>query len=164
MKKMLKRDFVGRRARLTRQITNGAGTILDAGEIVKIDGAYRGRFSIDTVTTCKHCYRRQRVGISQVHESDFELIDETQVTHSPATATFAHFEQVDDYGDPVDDRTLRNAINAAIRPLGYKLHATMTLQQVREMVQGINVIEAKARRADRVPEPELLEFGGQSRP
>jgi hypothetical protein len=81
-KKMLKRDFVGRRARLTRQISNGAGTILDKGEIVKIDGTYRGRFSIETVTTCKHCYRRQKVGISQVHESDFTLIDEeAQVTN-----------------------------------------------------------------------------------
>lgn len=163
VKKMLKRDFVGRKARLRREISNGAGTILDAGEIVKIDGTYRGRFSIDTITTCNHCYRRKRVGISQVSENDFELIDEAQVTHSAATATFAHFEQIDD-SNAVDDRTLRNAINAALRPLGYKLHATMDLNQVREMAQGLNVIEAKARRADRIPEPELLEFGGQSRP
>jgi hypothetical protein len=40
--------------------------ILDIGEIVKIDGTYRGRFSIETIVKCKHCYRRQKVGISQV--------------------------------------------------------------------------------------------------
>jgi hypothetical protein len=76
MAKMLKRDFVGRKARLRRQITNGRGDILDPGEIVKIDGTYRGRFSIETITTCSHCYRRKKVNISQVHESDFTLIDE----------------------------------------------------------------------------------------
>jgi hypothetical protein len=82
MTKMLKRDFVGRRAELTRPIQNGAGVILDIGEIVKIDGTYRGRFSIETIVTCKHCYRRQKVSISQVPESDFKLIDEeAQVTN-----------------------------------------------------------------------------------
>ena len=74
--KMLKRDFVGRQARLTRQISNGRGDILDAGETVKIDGTYRGRFSIETVVKCPHCYRRQKVSVSQVSERDFELIDD----------------------------------------------------------------------------------------
>jgi len=82
-KKMLKRDFVGRMAKLTRQITNGRGDILDPGEIIKIDGTYRGRFSIETVTTCSHCYRRKKVCVSQVSENDFRLLgEEVQITMS----------------------------------------------------------------------------------
>lgn len=83
MAKMLKRDFVGRKARLLREIRNGRGEILDVGEVVKIDGTYRGRFTIETITTCSHCHRRKKVVVSQVHESDFKLINTEEDDQTP---------------------------------------------------------------------------------
>lgn len=55
---------------------------------------------------------------------------------------FANIEKVDDTF--VTDRQLRDAITAAIRPLGYKLHCTLTKRQTRRMLDGMDEIAKRA--------------------
>jgi len=51
---------------------------------------------------------------------------------------FAYLEQIED--TEVTDRQLRDAIIAAVRPLGYKLHATMDAGQVTKLIEGVKGI------------------------
>lgn len=54
----LKREWVGRYVRLKHVTRNGAGTIFEKGEVLRVDRTYRGSMTVETIKKCEHCKRR----------------------------------------------------------------------------------------------------------
>lgn len=72
----LKRDWIGRHVRLTRQIETRGGIIFDVGEVLRVEGYYRG-LSLEAIHTCSHCTRRSRQTISRVPLHDVDLLPDS---------------------------------------------------------------------------------------
>ncbi len=69
----LKRDWVGRYVRVVRQIELNDGTIMDPGEVMKVDQYYRG-MTLEAIRTCEHCSRRERVRVRRISRRSVELL------------------------------------------------------------------------------------------
>lgn len=74
MKKMLKREWVGRYVRLKAETRTRGGAIFDAGEVMRVHRNYKG-LHLDAITVCEHCGRRHQHFITGVDERKVVLLD-----------------------------------------------------------------------------------------
>ncbi len=70
---MKAKDFVGKRARIVRDIELRSGEVVKAGTQVFIGGTWRGRFSLVSTTTPEPGYARTTI-VSHASSRDFELV------------------------------------------------------------------------------------------
>lgn len=83
-KKMLMKDYVGRKARIVRRTESKGGTIFDIGEVVEITNTYRGKFDIRREDFCDKCPCRGWKSMSHVPLRDFELLPEGSTENARA--------------------------------------------------------------------------------
>jgi len=71
-KKMLIRDYIGRRVKSKRSLRNGYGG-MPAGTVYTVEGTWRSGFSL-RAEACAHC--GFRFSVSHVHRDAVELVEE----------------------------------------------------------------------------------------
>lgn len=69
----LKRDWVGRRVRLLRQVVTKGGVIFEAGEVMVVTRSFGG-LHLEAVALCRHCGRGRRESVKGIHENAVELL------------------------------------------------------------------------------------------
>ena len=69
----LKRDWIGRKVRLKRQIETRGGIIFKVGEVLEVDSYYRG-LELKAIHVCEHCNRGYRATVSRIPIHDVDLV------------------------------------------------------------------------------------------
>lgn len=74
-KPKLKRDWVGRKVRLLRDIRTLGGKIMSAGTVMKVTRSYGG-LHLKADKVCPHCGLGEEHRVKKVRERSVELLEE----------------------------------------------------------------------------------------
>jgi hypothetical protein len=82
MKKLLCREIVGKTVRLLREIQNGADSVFPVGLEMKVEGTYRGGFTLKHFDPCHQCKCRGWSSVSRVKRDAFEIVENIEGSSS----------------------------------------------------------------------------------